>query len=81
MDFRTFVPFIPIEDDWSLLFNKFPTFLPMARATLSPHFDEAKARALFGEVANISFLRMRAEREPITAIVTFNNIDASLKAL
>jgi hypothetical protein len=48
---------------------------------LSPHFNEAKVRALFGEVANISFLRMRAEREPITVIVTFDNIDASLRAL
>jgi RNA recognition motif-containing protein len=81
MRFRTFVPFVPIEDDRPLLFDTFPTFLPMVRATLPPHFDEAKVRAFFGEVTNVSFLRRRAKREPMTAIVTFDSIDASLRAL
>jgi hypothetical protein len=76
MRFRTFVPFIQI-DDRHIVFDTFPRFVPVVRASLPPSYSIEECRALFGAhgtVTEVTFLRRRVDNDPIIALASFDNI-------
>lgn len=82
--FKTFLPYLLIDDGKPLPFFDFPSFLPVIRAIVPSGFTLEQTELLFGKygnVVNVKHLRQRTPQTPNTAIVTFQSVDEAENAL